>query len=122
MSRFTKLILVAFGAIAGLAFLAWVAFSIVSRQHDSESRDLISGELLNLVVPPGCSENSREYQAGGADHQSSWHLLYACNTTAWPVYKAITGSLKSKDYVQSQVLQTPGSDVPSYFVYHNDGF
>jgi hypothetical protein len=78
-----------------------LALLLLSNAHENTSRQVLAAELGHLPVPAGCQEQSRDYQRGGVDTNSAWHVQYDCTGTSTAAYNEVLTSLRQRNYRMS---------------------
>ncbi|HKU18892.1 MAG TPA: hypothetical protein VJP80_06500 [Candidatus Saccharimonadales bacterium] len=82
--------------VGGLIFWA-----TLNERHENVSKQLLLQEVGHLPLPSSCVEQSRSYQRGGVDTQSSWHVVYRCSAAADAISNEIAQGLQHRNYVAS---------------------
>jgi len=66
--------------------------------HEHTTRKVLAQELTRLPIPPGCSEENRQYSGSGGDGVSNWFINYNCQTTGVQAYDFIISHLTQLGY------------------------
>lgn len=79
--------------------VAWFLYPILFHDDiDNRRRGQLEAKIAVLPVPPTCHERERKYQRSGSDAQSTWTVLYNCDTTGAAAHDAILAQLKAQEF------------------------
>lgn len=110
-------------SIVALPIILFIVWDIQSNIQDSGFKANLAQEVSTLGVPPGCTEKSRDYTAGGITTLPTWIIHYNCQTTGGPIYSAITERLDAEHFIADLDSSSFPSSLQSYeLAYHRDSF